>query len=95
MKTFHARMMHAETGGEGSYQFQGPDDLMKKTADEIVAVFLDHVESEILRHHVDWEINAVFKNKQRGVVSAIGSLIPEKDDEPLPFLVMISEQNPG
>ncbi len=32
------------------------------------------------------------KNRDRGVVTAIGSLIPAKNDPPLPFLLMISAE---
>lgn len=91
MTTYYARMLDAETGGEGAYEFEGPPTLMKKTADEIVGAFFDHVESKVLRQHVDWEINGVMKNKERGVVTAMGSLIPEKDEPSLPFLLMISD----
>jgi hypothetical protein len=90
MTTYRARMLDADTGGEGRYQFDGPPDLMSRTADEIVTVFFDHVEKEVLRRHADWEINGVLKNRERGVVTAIGSLIPAKNDPPLPFLLMIS-----
>ncbi len=90
MATYHARMLDAETKGEGSYTFEGPDGLLAQPADEIVNVFFDHVEQEVLGTHADWEINAAMKNKDRGVVTAIGSLIPEKNDEPLPFLLLIS-----
>ena len=70
----------------------GFGDLMSRTADEIVTVFFDHVEKEVLRRHADWEINGVMKNRDRGVVTAIGSLIPAKNDPPLPFLLMISAE---
>jgi hypothetical protein len=90
MATYQARMLDAETNGEGHYVFEGPDGLMQKTADEIVGVFFDHVEREVLKRHADWEINAVMKNRDRGVVTAIGSLIPDKNDPPLPFLLLIS-----
>ena len=92
MATYYARMLDAETNGEGSYAFEGPQDLMQKTADEIVSVFFDHVEKEVLGTHADWEVNGVMKNKERGIVTAIGSLIPEKNDPPLPFLLLISNQ---
>jgi hypothetical protein len=92
MATYYARMLDAETNGEGSYAFEGPSDLMQKTADEIVSLFFDHVEKEVLRTHADWEVNGVMKNKERGIVTAIGSLIPEKNDPPLPFLLLISNQ---
>jgi len=92
MPVYHARMLDADTGGEGRYRFDGPADLMGRTADEIVTVFFDHVEKEVLRRHADWEINGVMKNRDRGVVTAIGSLIPAKNDPSLPFLLMISAE---
>ncbi len=92
MATYYARMLDAETNGEGAYTFEGPADLMRKTADEVVSTFFDYVEKELLKRHADWEINGVVKNKERGIVTAIGSLIPEKNDPPLPFLLLISDQ---
>ena len=91
MATYYARMLDAETNGEGAYSFEGPDDLMRKTADEVVTTFFEYVEKELLQGHADWEINGVVKNKERGIVTAIGSLIPEKNDPPLPFLLLISD----
>ena len=91
MATYYARMLDAATNGEGAYTFEGPDDLLKKTADEIVTTFFDYVESDVLKTHADWEINGVMKNKERGIVTAIGSLIPEKNDAPMPFLLLISD----
>lgn len=91
MTTYHARMLDGEGKGEGSYEFDGPPDLMKKTADEIVTVFFDYVEKEVLKTNADWEVNGVMKNKERGIVTAIGSLIPETNDPPMPFLLLISQ----
>lgn len=91
MATYYARMMDAETSGEGSYVFEGPADLMQRTADEIVNTFFDHVEKQVLKAHVDWEVNGVMKNRERKVVTAMGSLIPDKNDEPMPFLLLISD----
>lgn len=95
MARYVARMLDAETGGEGIYQFEGPDQLMQRTADEIVSVFFDRVEKQILAHHVDWEINGVMKNRERGVVTAMGTLIPDKATPPLPFLLLISDAQPA
>jgi hypothetical protein len=95
MTTYYARLMDAETGGEGSYQFDGPVDLMRSTADEVVAMFFDKVQHEVLTRNADWELNGVMKSRDRGVVTAIGSLIPEKNDPPIPFLLMISDHNHG
>jgi hypothetical protein len=87
---FYARMMDASTGGEGAYEFDGPENLFSKTADEIVTAFFEHIENDVLKHHADWEINGVMKNKERSVVTALGSLTPSENDAPLPFMVMIS-----
>lgn len=90
MTTYYARMLDAETSGESTYAFDGPPDLMRKTADEIVGAFFEHVETKILKAGADLEINGVIKNKERAIVTAIGSLIPEKNDPPLPILLLIS-----
>ena len=91
MAIYTARMLDAASRGEGVYNFEGPTDLMSRTADEIVAVFFEHVEQQVLRTHVDWEVNGVMKNRDRRVVTAMGSLIPQKDDPPMPFLLLISD----
>ena len=93
MATYYARMLDSATNGEGSYAFEGPADLMQKTADEIVSIFFEHVEKEVLKTNADWEINGVMKNRERRIVTAIGSLIPDKNDPPLPFLLLISDQD--
>ncbi len=91
MITYFARIMDAETGSEAGYKFDGPPDLMSRTADEIVGAFFDELDREVLHDHLDWELNAVMNNRDRRVVTAIGSLIPEKNDPPIPFLLMISD----
>jgi hypothetical protein len=93
MITYFARIMDAETGSEAGYKFDGPPDLMSRTADEIVGTFFDELDREVLHDHLDWELNAVMNNRDRRVVTAIGSLIPEKNDPPIPFLLMISDHN--
>lgn len=92
MTTYYARMLDGATGGEGRYQFDGPENLLSLTSDEIVSWFFGQVEAEVLHAHIDWEMNAVMKNREHSVVTAIGSLIPEKNDPPLPFMLMISPQ---
>ncbi len=90
MATYNARMMSGDGAGEGHYTFEADADLMKKTADEIVGVFFQHVEKEVLKHNVDWELNGASKNKAHGVVTAMGGLITDDDHPAMPFLVMIS-----
>jgi hypothetical protein len=93
MRKYQARMMDAATGGEGSYSFHYSGDLMRETADEVIHQFFQHVDKTVFAHHVDYEINAAFRNKDRRVVTAIGSLIIELSGkrEEMPFLLMISE----
>jgi len=92
MTTYYAQMLDAETGGEGSYRFEAAEDLMQQTADEIVTVFFDCVGDAVLKHHADWELNGVMKNHDRDVVAAMGSLIPEKNEPSLPFVLVISSR---
>lgn len=93
MATYYARVLAADRDAEGIYQFDGPDNLFDVTADEIVNVFFSHVEQDVLKHHVDWEINGILKNKERHVVTALGSLIPHEGVAPMPFLLMISDRD--
>lgn len=93
MPVYHARVLDAQTGSEAAYEFEGPADLMQRTCDEIVGVFFDEVEHETLRGHADWELNAALSNRDRNVVTAIGSLLPKKSAPPIPFLLMISDHN--
>lgn len=92
MATYIARMMSADSKGEGSYTFEADDKLMKKPADEIVQVFFDHVDQKVLSHHVDWELNGAVKNKELEVVTALGSLEIADGQPALPFLLMISSK---
>ncbi|NJL09189.1 MAG: hypothetical protein HC900_13860 [Methylacidiphilales bacterium] len=64
MATYTARMMSADGAGEGHYTFEAEADLMKKTADEIVGVFFAHVEKDVLKQHVDWELNGVEQEQE-------------------------------
>lgn len=93
MSKYYARMLDAETGGEGLYQFEGAEDLMHRTADEIVSVFFEHVEDTVLKQHADWELNGVMKNGDRDVVVAMGSLIPQRNEPPLPFVLVVSNRS--
>ena len=92
MATFKARIMHAERGTEEIYDFDGPDDLMKKTPVKVIRHFMEVVDKAMFpRQHVEYELNACYKNKKFGVVTAIGHLHFEVDDADMPFMVMISK----
>jgi hypothetical protein len=51
------------------------------------------VDQKILCDSGDWELNAVMNNRDRRVVTAIGSLFPKKTEPPIPFLLMISDHD--
>ena len=93
MATYRARMMDAETGDDGLYDFEAHDDLMNDTPVRVVRTFFEHVDRTLFpTKHVDYEINAAFKNKERRIVTCMGSLHVEGDVPPAPFLLMISRQ---
>lgn len=92
MATYTARLMDAETGNEGLYDFEGPDDLLLKTPVRIVRHFMEHVEEDVLpTQHVDYELNAAMKNATKAVVTAMGELHFENNGT-VPFMLMISSK---
>ena len=87
---FVGRIMDATTGGEGRYEFEGPDKLLKKTPVRVVKTFMEEVAMTKSQHEIeDFEINAAFKNAEHNVVTCMGSLMLENGGR-LPFLLMVS-----
>ena len=90
MATYRARLIDAVSDGEGVHRFEGPEDLMEDTPVRVVRVFFEHVDRAALpAGHVDWELNAAFKNRERGVVTCMGSFHFD-GQPPAPFLLMIA-----
>lgn len=90
MATYRARLIDAVNDREGVHDFEGPDDLMEDTPVRVVRSFFEHVDRAALpAGHNDWELNAAFKNRERGVVTCMGSFHFESDP-PAPFLLMIA-----
>jgi len=46
MARYTARMMDAATGGEGAYDFDGPDNLLSLTPVRVVRAFMEHVDRD-------------------------------------------------
>jgi hypothetical protein len=94
MTRYQARMLDSVSGAEGAYTFEHRDDLMDRPADDIVAAFFEYAEREVFsRHHVEYELNGVLKNKAVKTVVAIGSLHMRDHDHPTdnrPFTLFIS-----
>jgi len=92
MAKFTANMMDAETGSGNFYEFDGPDDLLDRTPVRVVRHFMEIVDRDLLpKEHIDYELNAAMKNRQIGVITAMGSMMLERGGE-IPFLLMISKK---
>ncbi len=90
MAQYNATMISGtEDSIPGSYPFEGPEDLFEATSDKIVHAFFKHVDKDIFHHHVDYEVNAVSRNKDTGTVLAMGALVMANGSE-LPFVLRIS-----
>ena len=93
MAIYRARMLDAETAQEGAYDFEAHDDLMNDTPVRVVRAFFEGVDrSQIATRHVDYEINAAFKNRERRVVTCMGSLYLEGGAPPAPFVLMVAQK---
>lgn len=91
MATFTARLLDAKSGNEGSYDFDGPDDLLSQTPVRVVRHFMEYIDKTVLpSQHMDYELNAALKNRERGIVTAMGDLHFEHGEDPAPFMLMIA-----
>ena len=89
MAKYSATLIHGRTGGEGHYEFDGPDNLLRKKPVKIMQAFMDCIEAKTGIGHIDYEINAALKNKKYEIVTVIGAIEFESGDEQ-PFVCMLS-----
>ena len=67
---------------------------MNDTPVRVVRAFFEHVDRAAFpTKHVDYEINAAFKNKERGIVTCMGALHLEGGASPAPFLLMVARKS--
>ena len=93
MTKYVAQVMHAATGGMGTYEFDSDDDLLLQTPFRVIRKFMQHVGSDLIpASYKDYELNAAFKNEQVQVVTGMGELVLQKDP-PIPFLIMIGARD--
>jgi hypothetical protein len=96
MAEYRARMMDAEGGQEGVYDFKEQEDLLQRTPMAVVRSFFQHIDRTVFeRHHVDYEINAAQKHRERGVVVAMGQFHLEGEQPPIPFTLIIGRKSDG
>lgn len=89
MATYHATLMHGERGGEGTYEFEAEDGLIENSAMTMVRRFMEHLTDNAGLGNFEWHVNAAMKNKEKGVVTALGELVLSGDEEP--FVCFITE----
>ena len=93
MALFRARLIDALSDGEDSVEFDAHEDLMNDTPVRIVRAFFGYSDPSRFRtKHQDWELNAAFKNRERRVVTCMGSFHLEGDQPTAPFLLMIARK---
>jgi hypothetical protein len=89
MAQYEAVLMHGVRGGEGTYTFEGPDDLMNKSPARVMRHFMAWVDANAGIGHVDYELNAVMKNDDASIVTSLGRMIFDGDNAQ-PFVCMIA-----
>lgn len=93
MATYRARMMDADSGGEGIYDYEDDEDLLRQSPVRVIRNFMEHVGRDIIpENYEDYELNAAFKNDTAQVIAGLGSLILV-NRPPLPFVIMISSKS--
>ena len=90
MASYRARMMDAASGGEGIYDFEDGDELLRQSPVRVIRKFMEHVGRDLIpENYEDYELNAAFKNDTAQVITGLGSLVLV-NRSPLPFVIMIS-----
>ena len=89
MAMYSAVLMHGNRDAEGTYRFEGDDDLMARTPVRVMRAFMDWVGAKDGVGLVDYELNAALKDEKSGTVTASGKLI--FDDGIQPFVCMITK----
>jgi hypothetical protein len=95
MADFRARFLDPMSEGEDVFDFDAHEDLMNDTPVRIVRAFFGGADPGRFRtKHQDWELNAAFKNRERGVVTCMGAWHLGEGEAPVPFLLLI-QPKPG
>ena len=96
MALYRARLIDGLSDSEDSFEFDANADLMSDTPVRIVRTFFGYADPTKFRtKHADWELNAAFKNRERGVVTCMGSWHLGGDEPPVPFLLLIQPTPQG
>jgi hypothetical protein len=87
---YRATLMAYDEGGENTFEFMGPPQLMAQPADEIVDAFINYMNAQ---GNTDvpfrYELNGAIKHGD--VLTAMGSLLLK--GRSFPFIAMIAPQS--
>ena len=96
MALYRARLIDGLSEGEDTFEFDASADLMNDTPVRIVRTFFGYADpSKFRTKHEDWELNAAFKNRERGVVTCMGAWHLGEGEPPVPFLLLIQPKPAG
>ena len=85
-----ATVMGYKSGSDSHYRFELDDDPMNLPADDVVDALMKHLrQTGYLGTNCKYETNTAFRNKEVGVVLAMGTLFLRGD--PLPFAAFIAK----
>lgn len=85
-----ATVMGYRSGGDSKYRFELEDDPMNMPADDVVDALIGHLRATgYLTKNCTYETNSAIRNKEVGVVLAIGTLYIKSD--PMPFAAFIAK----
>jgi hypothetical protein len=84
-----AVLMHGARGGEGTYRFDLPRDLVHASPVRIMRAFMEHAETRAALGHIDYEINAALKNREHDITTVIGEFVFGPDNRQ-PFCCFIA-----
>ena len=84
-------IMGQQAGSDSTYRFEIERDFERTPADELVEHLMAHLQQVgMLRDRYDYELNSAIRNRDAGVVMAIGSL--HLRNQHLPFAVLITPE---
>jgi len=89
MAKYVAILTHGRRDGEGRYEFEADEKLLSDTPVRIMRVCMESIENQLQVGHIDYQINAAFKNDKYEIATVIGEIIRENGDHQ-PFMCMIS-----
>ncbi|MGB0694461.1 MAG: hypothetical protein ACPGOY_02350 [Rhodospirillaceae bacterium] len=90
MASYKAVMFDSMTGAQNTYTFETDVDLIKDPRTKLIEAFMDYVDHvELPKEDVGYEIQTALKNREAGVVTAVGEMNLAHGS--IPFMVMISK----